>query len=230
MRKYVNRHFAGLVDRDSGRVLEDLMLHRCSFTGCALSLARAPELRTTVRNARLEDCEVAGCLIQSAIVEDVDVHNLASPDLVSTWGAVFNRVVLRGRFGRLLLSPLIDSALIGTAQQAAFDLANAAYYRNVQWALDISQLEAEEVDIRGVPAHLIRRDKATQVVVRREKAMSGSWRRLDLSGTYWPTYLEDLPMTDQDATVLVAPKASPLFDKLLGGLNRLREAEVAEAD
>jgi hypothetical protein len=66
------------------------------------------------------------------------------------------------------------------------------------------------------------------VIVTREKALEGKWRKLDLSETYWPTSIEFLLKQNEVDTVLIAPKRSPKFGVLMQGLDPLREAGVAE--
>jgi hypothetical protein len=77
---------------------------------------------------------------------------------------------------------------------------------------------------------LIRRDPATQVVVTRDKAMQGTWRNVDLSGTHWATSLQFMLNRGDEDIVLVAPKRHRKFKVLLDGLKRLRDAGVAEPD
>jgi len=116
-------------------------------------------------------------------------------------------------------------------EQAAFDRANAEYYAGCDWALDISRAEFKEMDIRGIPAKLIRRDPETQVVVTRAKALEGKWRTLDLSDTWWATAIEFLlDHKKENDIVLVAPKGHSQFEQFLAGLKLLREAGVAEPD
>jgi hypothetical protein len=110
------------------------------------------------------------------------------------------------------------------------DAANAAYYAKVDWALDISEAEFEEGEIQGVPAGLVRRDPATQVVVRRSKALEGQWRQVDLGRTHWATAIEFLLERGDEDVVLVAPKRHRNFHALREGLMALRDSGVAEPD
>jgi len=129
-----------------------------------------------------------------------------------------------------MISPLVATAMAKPKEQAAFDEANARYYEAADWALDISEARFVECDIRRVPARLIRRDPETQVVVTREKALLGEWKKLDLSKTYWGGWI-DLFLKDGDPdVVLVAPNRHPKFIDWLDGLKMLRDAGVAEPD
>ena len=225
---FEKQEFARFYDRDSGRTFSEIEFRKCSFLSSAISITRKPELRSTVRDVRLIQCEQRGCALEAAIVEDVLVDGFKTNGLFQTWGAVFKHVTLRGKIERVMISPYVAPSIATEKQQRAFDEANAAYYAGVDWALDISEAEFEEIDIRRVPARLIRRDPETQVVVTRERAMEGGWRNLDLSKTDWAGYI-DLFLKDGDAElVLAAPKRDRKYRDHLDGLKMLRDAGVAE--
>jgi len=224
------REYECFYDRNSGRTFSDLEFRYCSFVSSSISITRKPKRRSTVRNVKLIGCEVRGCAIDTAIIEEVVVDGLKTHTFMKTWGAVFKHVTLKGYIGRIMISPAVAPGITKPKEQRAFDEANAAYYATVDWALDISEARFQECDIRSVPARLIRRDPETQVVVTREKALEGKWRKLDLSRTYWTTaieYLLDFGLTD---LVLVAPKRGLKYRELLDGLKMLRDAGVAEPD
>lgn len=162
------------------------------------------------------------------MLEDVTVHNLrtAGPLRIST--SAFKHVALSGRIDQLLVHPALWPGPAAIQQQKEFDDANAEYYANVDWALDISNADFAEVEIQGIPTNLVRRDPSTQVVVTREMALAGTWRRIDLRSTPWPGAIQFLIDDGYPAKILIAPKRSPEFDVLLDGLTRLRAAGVAE--
>lgn len=179
----------------------------------------------------LENCDAKACTIHTAIIEDATVDGLKTQGLFQVWGAVLRHVVLKGKLGRLMLSSALLPVVSGVwtqADQRAYDDANAEYLASVDWSLDISGVEAEELDIRGIPARLVRRDPETQAVVTRQKAMSGEWRNLDLSGTHWATSIQSLLDLGLEDKVLVAAKRSKRFHDLLGGIKKLRDAGIAE--
>lgn len=227
---FEKQRFECFYDQDSGRTFSDLEFRKCYFESCAISITRDPRLRSTVRNIRLIQCEQRGCTLDAAIVEAVLVDGFKTNGLFQTWGAVFKHVTLKGKIGRVMTSSAVATAMATDKQQRAFDEANALYYSTVDWALDISEAEFEEGEFQGVPAHLVRRDPASQVVVKREKAMQGAWRQLDLSRTHWATSLEFLLNRGDADVVLVAPKRHRKYRDLLDGLKALREAGVAEPD
>jgi hypothetical protein len=129
-----------------------------------------------------------------------------------------------------MFSPVVAVSHANRDHQRLFDEANKQFYDSVDWALDISKAEAEEMDIRSVPARLIRRDPETQVVITRAAAASGEWRKLDLSRTYWSVAIQGFLNDGNADLVLVAPKRSDRFRDLLNGLRMLRQVGVAEPD
>jgi hypothetical protein len=128
------------------------------------------------------------------------------------------------------ISPIVDTLREKPAVQKAFDEANAEYYKSVDWALDISQGEFQELDINGVPARLIRRDPETQVVVTREKVLEGRWKDLPLRETIWSIVFEVLLESNDNDVILMAPKRHRKFREYLADLRTLQKAGVAEPD
>ncbi len=216
-------------DRDSGAVYSDLEFRRCCFESCRISMTEDPERRTVVRNVRLLASSQRGSAVDAAVLEDVVVDGLATHgQLFQTWGAVFKHVVLRGRIDRIMCNWSLGTIEFDKpAVQQAFNEANMAFYHDVDWALDISEGEFMELDIRGVPAQLIRRDPESQIVVTRERALASSWRDLPLKETLWKTCIADfLESETEEDVVLVAPKRNRKYLSLLEDLNRLRDAGV----
>lgn len=129
-----------------------------------------------------------------------------------------------------MLSPFVSPGWDRPKEQAAFDKANVEYYKTVDWALDITEGRFYECELQRVPARLIRRDPETQIILFREKALHGDWKKLDLSKTHWATSIEFFLEQGDPDVVLVAPKQHPKFDDLLDGLKMLRDAGIAEPD
>ena len=233
MTRIEGKTYLGLFDRDSSRAFANMELSRCCFESCGLSITRSPALRSTVNNVTLVGCEQRRCLIESAIFDTVTVDGLKTNGLLQVWAAAFRHVSLRGKIGRIMLSSALAPGVDGLApeaSQSAFDRANAEFYASTDWALDLSEAEFEECTIRGLPGHLIRRDSATQVLITREAALTGSWRKIDLSGTHWSTTLEVFLASQASDIVLVAPKRHTKFKSLVRGLQKLRDCGVAEPD
>lgn len=227
---FINQEFGNFYDRNSGRIFQDLEFRKCRFMSSALSITRNPKHRSQVRNIKLTQCEEIGCALDTAIIEDVIVDGLKTSDLLQSWGAVYKHVILKGNIDRIMVSPFVATGIARPKEQASFDEVNAKYYETVDWALDISEGRFIECELQRVPAKLVRRDQETQIVITREKALKGAWKKLDLSKTYWATSIQFfLDRGDQDV-VLVAPKRYSKYQDLLDGLKMLRDAGVAETD
>ena len=212
------------------REYSNMVFRNCEFVGCSLGFPREPKKRQRLTHCKFYDIEQRGSTLNGTIVEEVLVDGFKTNGLFQTWGAVFKHVTFRGKMGRIMLSPLLVVHPDKVKLQQAFIEANKTYYETVDWALDISEAEFAEADLRGVPGHLIRRDPETQVLIWREKAILETWRKLNLTRTYWPTALEFFLKSGAESIVLVAPKSDREFNELLEGLNMLREAGVAEQD
>jgi hypothetical protein len=183
-----------------------------------------------IRNVKLVDCAMAGTL-DGAIIEEVVVDGLRTGKWLAGYASVFKHVTMRGKIGAIMIKSIMRALEDANSSINRFYAeANAAYYASVDWALDIREAEFIEADLPGVPGHLVRRDPATQFLVTREKALQGAWRTLDLSETYWPDAIEMFLTGGLSSVVLVAPKRVSSFQKLLHGLEKLRDAGVAEPD
>jgi hypothetical protein len=235
MQVFENQTFDGFIDHDSAAMFGDLEFRRCRFDGCLVSITHSPKQRATVRNLRLTDCTANGGSIGKAIIEDALIENLKTPGLFQTFGAVFKHVVLRGRFNDLMICDyVLPRSDVNPPYQyenvEAFREANAAYYANVDWALDISQGEFRDLDIRGIPGKLIRRDPETQILVTRQRVLQEDWRELPFRDEDTRFSLDFILRMELPDRVLIAPKRHRKFPLYLSDLQLLREAGVAEPD
>ncbi len=238
MKSFRGETFRHVNDRDSGRSYENLAFVNCEFQNCALSLTLSDEKRSTVRDVHIKEGTATNCSIGPAIFENVVVDGLETAGggggLLLICAAAFRNVVLQGNLGRMLLTSLRPSALLSREQrirlEEQFRSANEAYFKTVNWALDIRDAHFRECEIRSIPGRLIKRDPITQALVRREKLADGSWRKLDLSGTPWRMTLERLWETQREDAILIAPMRHPRFTEWLAGIQILRHAGIAEPD
>lgn len=235
MRVFENQTFHRFIDHESGAVFSDVEFRCCRFDNCSVSITHEPTRRSMVRNVRLVNCISNGAYVDRAIIEDVLIENLKSPGLFQIFGAVFKHVVLRGKIDRLMISnEVLPRSDVNPGYEyenvEAFREANAAYYHDVDWALDISDGEFRELYIRGVPARLVRRDPETQIVITREKALEGIWRNLEYSDGLCAWSLDLFLKREEPDIVLIAPKRHRKFPLYLADLQLLREAGVAEPD
>jgi len=230
MHLFEKQAFDGISDFESSAIYADLAFKKCVFESCGISAGRKPEFRSIVRNVRIEQCSAYGCHVGAAIVEDTVIDGLKSGDILQTWGTVFKHVTLRGKIGRLMISRKFVTTPGGAEQERAFDLANAEYYRHVDWALDISQGEFSELDIRSVPGHLIRRNPETQARIKRERLVEADWRKLPFkAGVTQVIFDLFLDRGDPDVTY-VAGKREKDFREMVADIELLRKEGIAEPD
>ena len=234
---FENRTFEFFADWAGGKVFSDIEFVNCQFIRCQFSSVNFDEigkrgfvaLRSIARGITIINATVEGVtFIGPGIVEDSVIDGLKVSNHIQTIGTAFKHVVVRGVIDKFMLTPHVDTFGEQPLLQRAFDDANRDYYKNVDWALDISEAEFKECDIRAIPSSLIKRDAETQVVLTREKAMEGGWREVDLSGTYWAGAIKLFLEDGYQDRLLVAPKKGRNFKKLLEGINRLRNAGIVE--
>jgi hypothetical protein len=160
--------------------IQNLSFFNCEFIGESLVTYGAPVHRSTARNIRLKQCRVNSFFGTGAIFDDVVIDGLrvGNRGVVCLHGCAFRHVVLKGRCGAILLNRNIEYG--NPERSAAFNAANAAFYEAVDWALDIRGVDATCLDIRGsIPARLILRNPETHVVMTRDIAESGDWKKYD---------------------------------------------------
>ncbi len=231
MTEYCNRLFHSLIDRGNGLALSDLTCLNCEFHNCALSLTTAIQKRSVISNARFQNCQISASCIGPAILKNVEIDGLITDSLLILWGTVFDQVTFSGRIGKIKINCHVHHVDISERTQRPFDEFRDKFYQNVEWALDISRAKFRLLEITGIPAHLIRRDPATQMVVTRERALAPAWRsRLRPANRLWPFAIDSFLATGEPDRVLVAPRTGPKHqvDKLLGELQELRDLGVIE--
>ena len=223
--------FEMLSDHELPSSVSNVAMNGCRFVACQYGMtARRPSERRSVKNVSLTNCRATNnTWIGPVVLEDVEVDGLATGGLCIAWGAVYRHVRIRGACGKLMLSPLND-ANNSVEKIREFDRADQEFYSCGEWALDVSEGLFEELDIRNVPADLIRRDPETQVVVRasRVRATQHVWNDLDLTGTPWKATLSNMLQLGLRDKVLVAPRRRKDCSVWVSGLRRLQEAGVAE--
>jgi hypothetical protein len=238
MKRIENQTFEYLSDLNSHREISNIEFSNCRFVACYFSSFDITnydnidlvQARSKAMNVRLINCDVTGGGVGPGVVENLVIDGLNVRGHLQTCGTVFKHVTVKGAVNFFMVTPYVDFGGNFPDVQRQFDDANLEYYKGVDWALDISQALFKDCDIRGIPSKLIRRDLETQVVVTREKVLKGDWKNIDLSNTHWQVSIENFLERGYEDCVLVAPKKARNFKKLLMGLNKLRDAGIAEAD
>jgi hypothetical protein len=156
--------------------LQDLEFVNCEFIGEGLTTYGAPLNRSTMRNVRLTNCAVNSFFGSGAIFDGILVDGLRTSRMpVILSACALRHVTLMGQCGRFLFNRNISHD--PQQRNADFHAANAAFYANVDWAIDISKLKTAGLEFRGmIPARLIRRNPEVHFVMTRAVAPSGDWK------------------------------------------------------
>lgn len=222
-RVYEDVEFHGLDDRDSGRVIQNLDLRRCSFGGCTLSEGFDPRKRTIVRRIRLSNCRIPlrFGLIGAPILDEVTVEDFRSGQILILWGAAFRRVVLKGRMPSMNFNEKTAIGCITAEHAQRFVEANRKFYQDVDWAIDIAAAEFSSVRLSSIPGQLIRRDPATQILLRRSRLMGREWATLALPAIT-QIAIEQILDSQHEYQIIVAGKRSKKFAEEMQGIELLR--------
>jgi len=231
MTEFRNQIFHSLFDRGDGLSISSIACRECEFSNCALSLTKEISKRSVVSDVLLTNCTVGASSIGPAVLRRVYIDGLITDSLFIIWGAVFDQVVFSGKVGKIKINTHVHHVDQSVALQRPFDEFRQSFYEKVDWAIDISQAKFRLLEIRGIPAQLIRRDSSSQMVVTRERALNLDWRsRISSDNTHWPFVIDMFLATGETDRVLVAPLTGPKkqTEKLLRELHELRDLGVVE--
>lgn len=203
MKTYVKQTYKELALKRGG-VLADASFDQCVFDGCNLRGGLGPY--GVVRNVVAKKCKYKSTSPFDAIVEEATIEDLDSgAAMLSISNCLFKHVVLKGKFGKWFVHP---------TSHAQMDAS--AYYAAVDWALDVRDAEFVELDLRGIPSELLRRDPETQVAVRQEDARNVTgWE--DLPYKVWRSAIRRMAREGAaTAEVLLIPerRSKDLADQL----------------
>ncbi|MFD1543477.1 hypothetical protein [Nonomuraea guangzhouensis] len=217
------QHFSDTRVIGSGRTIGPARLDRCQFVNCSLVQRDDPEYGLVVRDIVASRCALRGSVVQGVRFEDVLVERLTTTGMIHLEACVFRHVTLRGPMNSMMTIP--PAPFWPDESQAAFTASAVAFYRDVDWALDISQAEFAEADFYWVPGELVRRDPATQLLLRRSSFDGVDHASLPLDAQIAAERFESTPF---DTVVAIAPTRSKHFAERLAALNELRRRGLAE--
>jgi len=231
MTEFRNQIFHSLFDRGGALSISSIACYECEFSNCTLSLTKEISKRSVVSDVRLKNCTVGASDIGPAVLRRVHIDGLITDSLFIIWGAVFDQVVFSGKVGKIKINSHVHHVDQSEALQRPFDEFRQSFYEKADWAIDISKAKFRLLEIRGIPARLIRRDPSSQMVVTRERALNPDWRsRISPGNTHWPFSIDMFLATGENDRVLVAPLTGPKkqTEKLLRELYELRDLGVVE--
>lgn len=225
----VNR-FWGRPDKSS---YSDLDLADCEFQNCHFLQSVTAGQWNIVRNVTAANVINFNSSADTVCFENVVIQNLkrAGSNPLFMWGCVFERVQLKGVISSTKINRWIDPGSKDSDVQKLWDQAVVDFYKNVDWALDISAAKfSGSVTFEAIPGDKIRIDPSHQAIVTREKLSSGEWKRIDFDdtaldiGLSW--FLQDSLF---DSVVVAATIANrKLGRREVEVIERLRDAGIAE--
>lgn len=214
-------------DRSHAR---NLRLERCWFDVASFGQRWAPQDPPwSVRDVDVIDCaNKVSCQLFGGVFDEVVVDGLEG---ATVWlsGCVFRHVVIRGKCSSIVIRRQVSP---GPRRVTAVDLVEAETYATIDWALDVSELAARDVELLGVPARLVRRDPGTQLVatLERVRATQAVWRHPAFQDDPWPTMLDRMLALEVADQVLVTPTRRRSSARDVEVLRTLQREGVLEPD
>jgi hypothetical protein len=188
-----------------------------------------------IRNIRATDVSQLNCSIDTAAIENVIVHNLkrTGDAPLFLWGCVFRHVVLSGAISAVKINRPIGVNPEKTARlQPAWDAFTRSWYDSVDWGIDISKAKfGGGFTLEAIPGDKVRRDPATQVLIRRSALVDSDWRKLDYDGTAIDIAISWFEKGSQfDSVVIAARTARKWAKRDVAVLDMLRKCGIADPD
>ena len=204
-------------------IYNDFELVGAAFEHCTLAQFEHP-FETIVRDAAFSNCRATGpCFVHGVKFENIAVRDFAADEVVNFAACVFRNVVLEGAIGPFITTPAHPS--LGGERRADISRLMVDFYRDVDWAIDISRGEFADATLPMIPGHLVRRDPETQFLVKRAPLEESSQAELPLIGKSYRRRFKSSPF---DSFVAVAPRLSDSFEEIYVQLSELRELGLAE--
>jgi hypothetical protein len=216
MNEYVKKTFKDL-ELPRGGVLAGASFEQCVFDGCNVRGGVGPY--GIVRNVEARKCKFKSTEPFDTILEDVTIEDLdTGGGTLTISNCLFKHVVLKGKFDKWFVRP---------TSHAQMDAEK--YYASVDWALDLREAEFKEIDLRGIPVKLLRRDPEVQVIVYgKDAARVPGWK--DLPYSTWSTAIERVTGEDAARThvVLIPAKRGKGYAEQIASAKKLHALGLAK--
>jgi hypothetical protein len=216
MIEYDGRTVAKLRLIGAGKRYSGFRLTDSTFTGCVLAQYDDPELTLEVHDASVERCRVERCSTQGVYFDEITVDTLRFAQMHNFNGCVFRHVTLRGKITGTVMAAGPRDRLPNRPDLVAGIVRR---YKDVDWALDISEAVFTDADFYYVPGELIRRDESSQFLLLRERFADVDWRELPGFASIWASRFDATPF---DSLVAIAPKASKRLPEYMADAEWLR--------
>lgn len=203
---------------------EPILFEKCHFAASSDAVRSTDAQPIQLSDVTLRSCRVSGGGLRGVHLRDCVVDGLRVTGLPQLLGNIYEHVTLTGEINQLL----IETELPTVHDPEPFYRAAEETYRELDWALDIREVDSPDFDIRGVPSRLVRIDPSTQGVATRAAATEGAWRDIDLTGTHFAISLRLLAKYDWDDMILVAPRTGKNASRAAEAIATLRDKGIVE--
>lgn len=211
-KKCTNQHVQGLRVNSlaTGRrhLLRDVSFNECVFDSVLLADADKHlwKDRHEFLDVRASECCFRNCLIKGALLERVALVRCTAPDggLV-LWKCVLDEVVFDGSFDSLRVIPP----------------ESHRYADRSDYVIDVRGARCSEVEILGIPPHLVRYDANVGGVLSRPVLEAAGWPKDEVS-EYFGGIMVKFKSYGGEASVYVVPTEAPEAPDLLEELAGLK--------
>lgn len=214
------KNFSGKSFIGSGVVYSGLEMEGMGFERCDIIQVDDPGYGLLVKDSTFSNCFFEDCSAQGVVFQNVTLEDVSARTVEYVHGCVFDRVVLRGRIGPLMVS----MPHLSLPRREDFVAGMFSSYQGVEWALDISEAVFSDVDFCGVPGDLVRCDENTQAVIRRDAVSDDLLESAPVYAGIWMSRFENSPF---DSLVCVAPRGSRGFSECMRSIEWLHDHGVA---
>ena len=212
---------------ERGKTLRGIQASKVDLLHCYVEKGYPDDARPVIEDVRVSDLRLQATHLSCAVLRDITIENLRA-DMMSAFmfANEFHQVTVRGSVKRLI----INTSAPGTEHRDAYRTVIAEHERSDDWSLDISGARGE-ITIRGYRADRIRRDPATQAVVRWDRALARHWEPLIAPSSYFQVAIDEMLSGKWPDVVLVASRRSPAaFEADLRTIDALRVHKIADPE
>ena len=228
MNEIRDREFHRVIDR-GGSAVADCRFVNCQFVNGGFSLTNDISNMSTAQNLVFESCHVCDSDIGPSILEDIQIIDLSTDDLLISWSPFLRHVEFRGRNGGVKINSAYTCVDYDPAIQQEVLVKRDRFYEETDWAIDISAAYFNDIDIEGIPVDLIRRDPSRQFVVTRNRALQEDWRfKVRCKNDFWVWMIDQFIKDGEPGKLLVVPEEGSRSEQreLSSALDELRELGV----
>ncbi|MET9263863.1 hypothetical protein [Amycolatopsis sp. NPDC004079] len=221
---YVNQEFRRLRHLDAACNFCEMSFENCHFDNCVLLQDSDPSYPIEVKDVSVSGGSLTNSSAVGTSFERVSLSSCQTPgDPIAPQGCVFSEVKLRGSMGSWIFTDMHSS--IPEETRAEFLEAEREFYKNVDFALDVSEGIFETADMFYLPGDLVVRDPETQVLIRKSRLATADVSRLP---RLMVRLLRRVEKNPYDSTAFVVGRDREDFDEALAELQLLVDLGIAE--